>query len=160
MTRYECWSLLLGAGTVEYDLGYLAALHPRPVGGLCAALELECDGLALADHHLAQPLLSEVGQLRPVKHSRSGVRLVGLQIHRSKASKQLQCGQPVNLNSIFGSSPQFGPDARRRRGKCCWSRPSKTSEWRPPNSCSCASARSARCSLPTRYSSRTSRTRL
>ena len=50
------------------------------VGGLGAALELEGDGLALADHHLAQPLLPEVGQLRPVQHGRGRVRLVSLDL--------------------------------------------------------------------------------
>ena len=53
------------------------------VGGLCAALELEGDGLALADHHLAQPLLPEVGQLRPVQHGRGRVRLVSLDLQQS-----------------------------------------------------------------------------
>ena len=92
--------LLHRTGPVEDYLWYLATLHPRAltttrgcsskelnirvvvthVGGLCAALELEGDGLALADHHLAQPLLPEVGELRPVQHGGGRVRLVSLDL--------------------------------------------------------------------------------
>ena len=65
--------------SVEYQLGYLSALHARAIRTLATALELEGD---TADCRLGHAFLTEVAQLAPVEDRARRVEVLWLDLNR------------------------------------------------------------------------------